>query len=60
MKKLILIPAFVLFVSVISLAQDIAGDWNGTLNVNGAELRLVLHIAKTPDGTLKSTLDSVD
>lgn len=60
MKKLLLIPVFIFLVSITSLAQDITGDWNGTLNVNGAELRLVLHIAKTPEGALKSTLDSVD
>jgi hypothetical protein len=41
-------------------AQDIAGDWQGTLSVGGTELRLVLHITKAPDGSLKATLDSVD
>jgi fermentation-respiration switch protein FrsA (DUF1100 family) len=41
-------------------AQDIAGDWQGTLSAGGAELRLVLHIAKGADGALKATLDSVD
>ena len=60
MKKLLFIPAFLFFVSAISLAQDITGDWNGTLNTGMGELRLVLHVTKNPDGTLKSTLDSVD
>src|SRR5664279_2880599 len=41
-------------------AEDVAGDWQGTLSAGGAELRLVLHIAKNDDGTLKATLDSVD
>lgn len=41
-------------------AQDIVGDWQGTLTNAGAELRLVLHIMKLPDGSLKATLDSVD
>jgi hypothetical protein len=41
-------------------AQDIAGDWQGTLNTGMGELRLVLHIAKTVDHTFKATLDSVD
>lgn len=41
-------------------AQDIAGDWQGTLSANGAELRLVLHITKSDNGALKATLDSVD
>ncbi len=41
-------------------SQDVAGDWQGTLSNNGAELRLVLHIAKNPDGSLKATMDSPD
>ncbi len=41
-------------------AQDTAGDWNGALKVNGAELRLLLHIARGEKATLKATLDSVD
>lgn len=59
MKKLFLLFAFLLFAAV-SFAQDIAGDWNGTLHANGGELRLVLHISKNSDGSLKATLDSVD
>ena len=60
MKKLFIAFAFILLTTAVSLAQDVTGDWNGSLNVNGAELRLVLHITKNPDGALKSTLDSVD
>lgn len=37
-------------------AQNIQGSWNGTLNVSGAKLRLVLNIAS--DG--KCTMDSPD
>jgi hypothetical protein len=44
----------------LALAQDVTGDWHGTLSVNGAELRLVLHISKNSDGSLKATLDSID
>jgi len=41
-------------------AQTIAGDWQGTLAVGGAELRLVFHF--TPDGKdgFAATLDSPD
>ena len=60
MKKLIGTWAFILLAAAVSLAQDITGDWNGTLNTGMGELRLVLHVTKNPDGTLKSTLDSVD
>jgi uncharacterized protein len=44
----------------LSSAQNVAGDWQGTLKAGGAELRLVLHVAKNADGSLKATLDSVD
>src|SRR5580658_4319929 len=40
--------------------QDLAGDWQGTLSAGGQQLRLVLHITKAPDGSLKATLDSID
>lgn len=44
----------------LATAQDVTGDWQGSLKAAGAELRLVLHITKAADGTLKATLDSVD
>ena len=59
-KKLLLSLAIVAVMAGVSFAQDISGDWNGTLKINGAELRLVLHVTKNPDGTLKSTMDSID
>jgi uncharacterized protein len=59
MKNLFTIFAFVV-ISTLAFAQDVTGDWNGKLNVNGGELRLVLHITKNADGRLKATLDSVD
>src|SRR5947208_4182230 len=58
--KQILIFATLLLVATLAQAQDIAGDWQGTLSAGGAELRLVLHVAKAADGILKATLDSVD
>jgi fermentation-respiration switch protein FrsA (DUF1100 family) len=36
------------------------GDWKGTLKVGGIELRLVLHISKAEDGSLKAAIDSID
>jgi uncharacterized protein len=60
MKKLFSIFALILLAGTVSFAQDITGDWNGTLNTGMGELRLVLHVAKNSDGTLQSTLDSVD
>jgi pimeloyl-ACP methyl ester carboxylesterase len=60
MKSFLMALILVVFAASPSLAQDISGDWNGTLNTGMGELRLVLHIAKNADGTLKATLDSVD
>jgi dienelactone hydrolase len=58
--KHILIFATLLLAASLAQAQDIADDWHGTLSAGGAELRLVLHITKAADGSLKATLDSVD
>ncbi|MGD1078140.1 MAG: hypothetical protein ABR881_07455 [Candidatus Sulfotelmatobacter sp.] len=60
MKKLLAVSALLFLSAGLAQAQDIAGDWQGTLSAGGAELRLVLHITKAADGSLKATLDSVD
>ena len=60
MKKLVIILAFIMIATAVALTQDITGDWNGTLKPADAELRLVLHITKNADGSLKAALDSVD
>jgi hypothetical protein len=39
--------------------QDITGQWNGVLSIQGINLRLVFHINKTADG-YTSTMDSPD
>jgi hypothetical protein len=36
------------------------GAWQGTLDLNGTQLRIVFKIARGPDGTLIGTLDSPD
>lgn len=43
-----------------AVAQDVAGDWHGTLKTGGADLHLVLHIVKGDNHALNATLDSVD
>jgi len=59
MKRIFIL--FILATAVtLARAQDIAGDWQGTLNTGMGELRLVLHITKAADGRLSATLDSVD
>ena len=60
MNRLFVLAAVFATAAALAHAQDIAGDWQGTLSAGGAELRLVLHITKAPDGGLKATLDSVD
>ena len=60
MKRLFKTLAFALLMTGVSFAQDVSGDWNGTLHVNGGELRLMLHITKNTDGSLKATIDSID
>jgi pimeloyl-ACP methyl ester carboxylesterase len=60
MQKLFTILAFIAVTSGLSFAQDIFGDWNGKLTIGQAELRLVLHVTKGADGSLKATLDSID
>jgi hypothetical protein len=51
---LLLLPALCAFGQESSLA----GDWIGTLDVPGTRSRLVLHVTRLDDGTLKGTLDS--
>jgi fermentation-respiration switch protein FrsA (DUF1100 family) len=55
-----LLLAALLTAGAAAQVPDITGDWQGTLNAGGAELRLALHITKNSDGGLHATLDSVD
>lgn len=46
-------------ISFTMLAQDITGQWNGILNVQGMQLRVVFNIIKTGTG-YSTTMDSPD
>ena len=46
-------------ISLTAFGQDIAGQWNGLLNIPGSPLRLAINITKTDTG-FASTLDSPD
>ncbi len=59
MKRTLILMGLLLG-AAFSYAQDVSGDWQGTLSAGGAELRLVLHLTKTADGALHATLDSID
>ena len=56
--KGLMIFVFTLFAFQIN-AQDIVGDWNGTLSYQGMELRVVFHVTGQ-DGKYQSTMDSPD
>ena len=58
MKKITLILLTIL--STLSMyGQDITGQWNGVLKVQGTQLRLVFIVTKT-DNVVSSTMDSPD
>jgi len=58
MKKHLFIGLY-LIVATLAFGQDITGDWNGAFNMQGTQLRLVLHITKSVDG-YSATMDSPD
>ncbi|HZJ74937.1 MAG TPA: alpha/beta fold hydrolase [Perlabentimonas sp.] len=58
MKRLTIVLLAAL-VSFSLFGQDITGQWNGALKVQGMQLRLVLHVTQTDDG-YTATLDSPD
>ena len=60
MKNPFILATLAISLASVAQAQNIVGDWQGTLKAGEAELRLVLHIAKNVDGNLNATLDSVD
>lgn len=41
-------------------APSAAGDWGGTLDTGGVQIRLVVHFTRAPGGGLAGTLDSPD
>ena len=56
MKKLILL---MVLIPCLTQAQDITGEWNGILSVQGMELRLVFHISRQ-DSIYDAKIDSPD
>src|SRR5690348_6726362 len=41
-------------------AQEVAGDWQGSLHAGGGVLRLLFHFRSAPDGALAAKFDSLD
>ena len=58
MKSLVIVLITALIL-LSSTAKEIAGDWNGILEVQGMQLTLIFHITETDDG-YTATLDSPD
>ena len=58
MKKFGLVVCSV-FIALSTYCQEIKGTWNGVLEIQGMQLRIVFHISKTDKG-YQSTMDSPD
>jgi uncharacterized protein len=58
MKTLIDSLVFVLMTSFL-YAQDLTGEWSGSLQIQGTTLKVILHVSKV-DGKYTTTLDSPD
>jgi pimeloyl-ACP methyl ester carboxylesterase len=52
--------ALAAFAASLIHAQDISGDWQGTLKSGSQEIRVILWVAKTDSGDWKATLLSID
>lgn len=59
MKKLIFTTSLFILTTGSLFAQDITGTWNGILNVQGTQLKLIFHIEKSDSG-YSATFDSPD
>jgi pimeloyl-ACP methyl ester carboxylesterase len=60
MKRALMTIGLLLAMAGLAQAQDVTGDWRGTLTIGPAQLRLDLHIARNAEGGLTGTMDSVD
>ena len=58
--KVMWLGALATLIAFPTFAQDIAGDWQGTLKAGGQELRLVVKIGESANGGWKATLYSID
>lgn len=57
--KRIIFSIISLIIAFLVNAQDVTGDWNGVLSVQGMKLRIVFHVIKT-DAGYSATMDSPD
>jgi pimeloyl-ACP methyl ester carboxylesterase len=59
MKNKFLLMILMFVCNILYAQTDVTGIWNGTLKVAG-EVRLLLHVTKSPTGLYDGTLDSPD
>lgn len=57
--KRIIFSIISLIIAFLVNAQDVTGDWNGVLSVQGMKLRIVFYVTKT-DAGYSATMDSPD
>jgi hypothetical protein len=60
MKKAIMVAVMAVAAVCVMQAQDATGDWEGSLAIGAGVVRIVLHVTRSPEGTLKATMDSPD
>src|SRR5438445_10182607 len=60
MRRKMWIGVVALLLGSVLHAQDIAGDWQGTLKAGRQELRTIIHIEKAENGGWKATMYSID
>jgi hypothetical protein len=60
MKKTCFAITLAILTACSAYAQNIVGDWQGTLKAGPSELRLLLHVSKKADGSFQGTMDSID
>ena len=60
-KKVALVAMLACAPAAMCNAQkQLAGEWQGTANVQGQTIRLLWHVTAAPDGTVTSAFDNVD
>jgi pimeloyl-ACP methyl ester carboxylesterase len=60
MKAIFSTAVLAALVTCSAYAQDISGDWQGTLKAGVQQLRIILHIAKSDNGGWNATMFSID
>jgi hypothetical protein len=60
MKKLLVFMLALCAMSGLAQAQDVVGDWQGSLNLKGGVLRMVVKVTKAESGSLRAMLYNAD